>query len=1305
MVGDNEKAAIAKEKDEDNETIARILVATDKEERPTRPKEPTTEPCMDAWDRRQQEANWDIFNEKMGKYVSNLRKYQTKYGVNEEEQAIYNLIEGVTYDKLGIPIDPYFLPQYLKVDKSSTEYLQAKERYFKAKEGYNKWNKEDKEYDRMRIKEIHRKKKQDMHDLGLTTLDLSYLAKGSISDKLTENTWLGDTGATCHMAVSTDGLYDTEEVSDRFIEVGGKKKIQVIAKGKKNIIIQQKTGEQVEITLSDVLIAPELGFNLISLTRAFSVSGFKLTGDEKGLHLQKRNIAFTFDRVIKSGNGFVLGVEALTAPSKEGNASVAIAKGTRMSYKKFHGLMGHIGEERVRATAQKLEITLTGKTEACEDCAIAKARQANLNKETKNHSSTPGERLGFDISSVKGESYGGARFWLLVVDDATDRCWSMFLKKKSELSKHMIGLLRKLKKEGFDVKYLRCDNAGENLAFQKDLEQCNDLDIEFEYTAPGTPQQNGKVERKFATLYGRARSMLNGAKVIKTLRNRLWAECAKTATDLENVSVSPRDKLNALNRFYKTKDDPKWVRYLRTFGEICVATDRSDTKIRGKLEDRGHFCMFLGYSNDHAGNVYRLLKLKTNKVIMSRDITWLNKNWGTWKGLTKITETHSNDFDEEDYKITRAIVNPTMTENEELEDENSVILMDDESEDTEPETMDPEGNTEAPTRGGSRLEGELKRLRTFYNDTLAQHETADVALISLMSGGRDPLTFDEAWDHLDPQERKMWRAAITKEFNDMKKRGVWRIISRTDVPTDRRLIGHKWVFKKKRNGVYRARLVALGYSQIPGVDFSENFSPVVDDITFRVALIYATLHDLGVELIDIETAFLYGDLIEEIYMSIPEGLEHFEDIPDNSCTKLEATIYGLVQSARMFWKKLMKCLTEKLDFEQSKADPCLLIREDKELGTCLFCTYVDDVAIIGSNKARKYVKTEIKKYFNTKETEEMTDYLGVEVTRDPEGWILRQDDIIAGLEKYFKEDADTIKRCTVPLAPGSTIIRVKDPTEAVEPILQSKYRSGVGSLNYLVKHTRPEISNSVRELSKALGMATKAHLKDMYRVIKYVLETRERGLRLKPKKLGKWVIEAYCDSDFAGDRDTRRSVTGYAIYLNGTLIAWKSRSQKNVTLSSTEAEYVAISEACTAIMYVVHLLKSINCKIEFPITLHVDNMGAIFLANNASTSRTRHIDTRYHYVRELTEESNPTIKIVYCKSSENKADIYTKNVAQDTLNGHIDGLFEKLTKHETSLVKDKNGADYVTGGTEGRVSKGSYVQSPHDASATENLWD
>jgi hypothetical protein len=185
--------------------------------------------------------------------------------------------------------------------------------------------------------------------------------------------------------------------------------------------------------------------------------------------------------------------------------------------------------------------------------------------------------------------------------------------------------------------------------------------------------------------------------------------------------------------------------------------------------------------------------------------------------------------------------------------------------------------------------------------------------------------------------------------------------------------------------------------------------------------------------------------------------------------------------------------------------------------------------------------------------------------------------------------------------------------------------------------------------------ATPVALKELKRVIKFVLDTRTFGLKIEPK-LGedknKWTMTVFTDSEYSGDKETRLSVGGFIIFLLGVPILWKSKAQKSVTLSSAEAEFVALSEAAKEIKFVVMILESMGIIVELPIIVRVDNVGAIFMSENASTSsRTRHVDIRYHFVREFVEEG--FIRIVFVRSEANISDEFTKNVSGDIYDAHV----------------------------------------------------
>ena len=240
-------------------------------------------------------------------------------------------------------------------------------------------------------------------------------------------------------------------------------------------------------------------------------------------------------------------------------------------------------------------------------------------------------------------------------------------------------------------------------------------------------------------------------------------------------------------------------------------------------------------------------------------------------------------------------------------------------------------------------------------------------------------------------------------------------------------------------------------------------------------------------------------------------------------------------------------------------------------------------------------------------------------------------------------------------SPGTPHNGIRRPT-AEDPEMSKDehktYRSGVGMLLYLVKHSRPDIANSTRELSKVMDKPTPAAMKELMRVIKYVLDTKDYGLKLNPKALnsdGFFEVVLFSDSDWAGDKETRQSVTGYCIFLQGCPISWKSKGQTSVTLSSSEAELMALSDATREIRFVYELLKSMDVKIKLPIVCRVDNIGAIFMAENVTaTPKSKHIDTRAKFVTQFIADG--FLKVIFVKTSENNSDIFTKNVSTEIHN-------------------------------------------------------
>ena len=723
-------------------------------------------------------------------------------------------------------------------------------------------------------------------------------------------------------------------------------------------------------------------------------------------------------------------------------------------------------------------------------------------------------------------------------------------------------------------------------------------------------------------------------------------------------------------------------------------------------------CLWMGYADDHSAGTYRLYNPATRKIILSRDVTFLGeiKETEKVKEVTAIPKLalQSKEYDEDsddEYAdmpvlINRNYVSDSDNSDNELEDEEEEHFMN-----YNEDVMDEEdiiSEEQNPPDFNPKVARAMRNLQSSFNPEATRVLAAQLANqpvqqeqpVQSTEAGRDnpsgaaviqddelsnlvieqnqiteieskpdeliePTKFDQAWNHENPIQRKQWREAIGKEFNDMETRKVWRKVDRSDMPQDKRCVKCKWVFKIKRSGVFRARLVACGYSQIAGVDFMENYSPVVNDVTFRLLLLAMMYFGLTAKIVDVETAFLYGEIEEEIFMECPPGMKN---VTEKNALALLKCIYGLVQAARQYYKKFVAIL-RKIGFKGGDVDPCLFTRHDKN-GHVFIAIYVDDNLIIGKEASVDKVIKELKENGLVLKVEtSLHDYLSCDVnfSQDRKQAWLGQPHLISNLERTFGEEVKGLRKYLTPGTPSLRQIRETDEAHTLSPSKQHRFRSGVGMLNYLVKHSRPDIANCTRELSKVLDGSTPASYKEMLRVIKYVLDTRTLGLKLCPKgKLNEpWNITCFTDSDYAGDGQTRRSVSGYIIYVHGVPVQFRSKSQQSVTLSSTEAEWMALSEAVKDILFLKYLCESMGIRIEKPITVRVDNMGAVFMSNNVTTSqRTKHIDIRSKFVREYVQDG--VIIIVFFRSEENDSDIMTKNL------GSV--LHER---HSKKLVRNK----------------------------------
>lgn len=497
------------------------------------------------------------------------------------------------------------------------------------------------------------------------------------------------------------------------------------------------------------------------------------------------------------------------------------------------------------------------------------------------------------------------------------------------------------------------------------------------------------------------------------------------------------------------------------------------------------------------------------------------------------------------------------------------------------------------------------------------------------SVGEDEMTYADA---ISSPEKQHWLEAMAEELQSFEDNQVWEIV---DAPDSASVVQCKWVFRKKfdcdNNVRYRARLVAKGFTQKAGVDYQETFSPVIRHSTLRLLFALSVKLDMDITHLDVTTAFLNGYLKESIYMRLPEGF-HVKN--SNKVLKLRKAVYGLKQSSLAWYERVEETLCS-LGFNKSKLEPCVFIKNHSDNLKTIVGVYVDDFIIFSNNKPESDMLIKaLSQKFKIKNLGQVKQYLGmrINVNRNSNVITIDQEHYIEQLlEKFDMSDCNTIDtpmECKLNVD-RSNICDTKLP-----------YQKLIGSLMYLAVLTRPDIAFSVSYLSQFNNSYSHIHWNYAKRILKYLLKTKNYCLRYSREGA---ELEGFVDADWASDAIDRRSYTGFCFMKSGSAIAWESKKQRTVALSSCEAEYMALSEACREAIYLKNLENEIagHCN---KIVLYNDSQSALKLANNhQSHKRSKHIDVRYNFIRDVI--SNEIIETKYLPTASMPADLLTKGLS------------------------------------------------------------
>ena len=991
--------------------------------------------------------------------------------------------------------------------------------------------------------------------------------------------WFADSACTQHMTEHRHYFKNFSNVTQDWTVKGvGGQLLKVAGKGDINVKITN--GPQTHIgIMKNVLHVPGIGINLFSIVKAADqgvISVFK----KEGVYLYRENNLELFG-VRTETDVYQLNKVAVPSTNPSSKKGTCDNFFSAISLDVWHQRFGHAHHSVIKR--MKTEGTVIGLTisndplnpEPCKGCALGKSYRKPFPNCGRRRASMIGEIVHSDLCGPMSiQSLTGSLYYILFHDDASGFRVIYFIKKKSEtfacFKKYSARLFNET---GKVILTLRSDNGGEYV--NEDLQtHLATNGIRHETCAPYTPQQNGVSERSNRTLMESARSILQE----KDLPRDLWAEAVNTAVYVNNRIHGSTTTTTPYEMWYGRKPDVSYFRIFGTFAYVHIPDD-----LRSKLDAKSQKLLFIGYSETQ--KAYRFFDRTTRRITVSRNAIFCEVQSAIPSTIDASSIT----------PMTSQIPEAIQTNPKDIDDNFYGF--------------------EPVVRKSSRIK-------------IPKIIPSLAAEVLTIPNPNNLFNYNDAVSSSDSQN---WVAAMKTEIEALNKLNTWTLVPR---PLNRRIIKCRWVFAVKRTITgtverYRARLVAKGFSQKAGIDFDETFSPVIKYDSLRVILSIAAAKDLDLYQFDVASAFLYGDLSEEIYLEQPEGFPTKE----NHVYRLHKCLYGLKQAGRV-WNSKFDTLVTAFGLIPSIVDPC--VYHFRKGNVFLFlCLWVDDGLVVCNtvDLVTNFFKY-LKEHFEIK-PKIVNRFVGIDIMRDRSQrklYLSQPAYAMDLLSVYNLKDCDPV---STPADTNSILTASKSDPDSV---IGFPYRSAVGALIHLCV-TRPDLNYAVGQVAKYSANPNQSHVNAVKRILAYVKGTRNHGICFGSNN--KNCLVAFFDADHARDMDDRKSTTGYVILLNGGSVAWGSRRQQCVSLSTTEAEYVAACETARQVTWLRNILHDVGVIQEKATPLFCDNQGAIHLSKNPEDhKRTKHIDIQYHYVRKCQSEG--TISVEYVPSVDQLADMFTK---------------------------------------------------------------
>lgn len=1008
--------------------------------------------------------------------------------------------------------------------------------------------------------------------------------KHSELDTVSDNiTFIIDSGCTDHLVNNKNYFIDLLMLEEPINIVVAKSNNFMQAVGVGNIkIFSLVNGKKIECIIKNVFYVPTLRKNLLSVKR-LEMADIKVLFDngQVKLFLEHELIGIGNRNNLYEIKFKLIYPESLNIETENENLKL------------WHKRYGHICNENMKKLIKNnavdglSNLKISSRVEFCEACVSGKSTRKRFG--IRNKAKRLLEIIHSDVAGpITPTAHDGGKYFVSFIDDYSNFVYVYIIKTKSEVFdcfREYCNMIQS--KFNLKISTLRCDNGGE-YSSQEFKKFCKENGTFIDYTTPYTPEQNGKAERFNRSVVEKARAMLQQANMPK----KFWNEAIRVAAYIINRSLSPNFEEKTPVEIWSGRKPN--VSNLRVFG--CMGYAHIPHQFRNKFDEKTEECLMMGY----APTGYRIWDIKTQKIKIARDVVFNEDEFYFRKTKITVDKTESNDSLE-------LMDNIEQTE-EEIEAEEIVEME---------ETEKMEQNLKRESR-------RAKKLPERYGDFEMYMAFDAVSYVE---------DVPESYENLNGREDEIyWKNAMKEEIKSIEKNETWIEVEK---PKNSEILNTKWIFSFKPLELniehkYKARLVVRGFAQCKTFDYNVIYSPVAKLSTIRTLLSIG--NQLGYYFIqlDVKTAFLHGELKENIYIYPPIGVE----CKEGYVLKLLKSIYGLKQAAKC-WNIKINNFLEGLGFVRSESDYCLYTKLVSDHIMYLLL-YVDDMIIAGKDlKLIEKCKGDLMSKFEMKDKKYLKNFLGLEIDYDRDLGILKisQKYYLLGILKRF--GFENCKKCTLPIDPNLKLNLNK------ENEIQVPIRELIGCLMYLMLGSRPDISFSINLFSRFQDRNLWEVWTGLKRLLRYLKGTVDVSLNYKRNNKA-LTMTCYVDSDWGADSFDRKSISGFLIRVFDNTVLWTTRKQNSIALSSTEAELIALCTAVKECLWLKRVTSDLGIFLK-DFTIYEDNQGCISIINNPENNvRVKHIDLKYKFVSEYVR--NKTIIIEYVGTNYQLADFLTKGL-------------------------------------------------------------